>query len=182
MPCLCAGHRISVIRALPTRKATVHKRHSGSFSSSLAHARCQHPPGLTPSQTIAQAGHRTVGSTKLTLCRAQKQEEKEKDMVGGFDVDAEPGFLESEAVGIIFRVSSLCMPCLHLVPGTGSACPALVLCSDISLRHNSCLMSWCTAGELCCTCVRWSCSHIATSTTCHKQYYTSISIQNQWWQ
>lgn len=25
-------------------------------------------------------------------------------MVGGFDVDAEPGFLESEAVGIIFKV------------------------------------------------------------------------------
>ncbi|DBA98672.1 hypothetical protein WJX77_004312 [Trebouxia sp. C0004] len=38
------------------------------------------------------------------VCRAQQQDEKEKDMVGGFDVDSPAGFLESEAVGIVFKV------------------------------------------------------------------------------
>lgn len=59
-------------------------------------------------QTIVRTGYRSARGKKqtetLTLCRAQKQEEKEKDMVGGFDVDADPGFLESNVVGIIFQV------------------------------------------------------------------------------
>ena len=40
------------------------------------------------------------------MCRAQQQDEKEKDMVGGFDVDSPAGFLESEAVGIVFKVAT----------------------------------------------------------------------------
>lgn len=46
-------------------------------------------------------------SVRQAVCKAQKQEEqeKEKDMVGGFDVDSPAGFLESEAVGIVFKVT-----------------------------------------------------------------------------
>ena len=105
MPCLYAGRSIGVIRTLRASREIVHNRDSQSFGIVHSHARSQQLPGPTFSLTAARAGCRTANTA---VCRAQKQEEKEKDMVGGFDVDAEPGFLESEAVGLIFRVSRLC--------------------------------------------------------------------------
>lgn len=107
MPCRCSGHSATTARA-----SQASKRHLPDLSIhrgvliSPPHAFSHQLPAL--SQQIAvrpryeATGHRQTGNR--TLCQAQQQEEKEKDMVGGFDVDAEPGFLESEAVGIIFKV------------------------------------------------------------------------------
>ena len=49
---------------------------------------------------------RSQRPARQLVCRAQQQDEKEKDMVGGFDVDSPAGFLESEAVGIVFKVAT----------------------------------------------------------------------------
>lgn len=42
-----------------------------------------------------------------TACRAQKQDEKEKDIVGGIDINQEGDIWEGELIGIVFKVTLL---------------------------------------------------------------------------
>ena len=98
MPCTC-GHSGTTTRAFQASRRP---------APTVCPRRCCHQlPGSACQQNTVQKGNRSASDRhtgNLTLCRAQKQDEKEKDIVGGFDVDSEPGFLESEAVGIIFKV------------------------------------------------------------------------------
>ena len=107
MPCTC-GHRGTITRAFQASRRHVTDRQAHRTTPTLGPRNCCHQlPGPACQQSTVRAGYRSASgkhTENLTLCRAQKQDEKEKDMVGGFDVDSEPGFLESEAVGIIFKV------------------------------------------------------------------------------
>ena len=62
---------------------------------------------LRPASKCGGTGHcrSRARLCQRSVCRAKQEEEKEKDMVGGFDVDSPAGFLESEAVGLAFTVS-----------------------------------------------------------------------------
>lgn len=83
-------------------------------------------------------------------------------MVGGFDVDSEPGFLESEAVGIVFKVLFPFFKHMHNTPN-----------AHLTIAHGKLLVRddnkpmLCVADWFCGICVRWSCSHIAVGATCN---------------
>lgn len=106
MPCTCARHS-----ATTTCAYQAGSRRFGSHRSALISApqAFRHQLPLPTQEIAVRRSHRSSGDKQAenrTSCCAQQREEKEKDMVGGFDVDAEPGFLESEAVGTIFKVQS----------------------------------------------------------------------------
>ena len=107
MPCTCE-HSGTTTRAFQASRRHVPDRDTHRKMPTLSPRKCCHQlPGPACQQSTVRTGYRSASgkhTENLTLCRAQKQDEKEKDMVGGFDVDSEPGFLESEAVGIIFKV------------------------------------------------------------------------------
>ena len=69
----------------------------------------RHSWSIVQTQQSAQCSSKQTRLNRQSqyICRAQKQEEeeKEKDIVGGFDVNAPDGFWESEAVGVAVRVS-----------------------------------------------------------------------------
>ena len=83
-------------------------------------------------------------------------------MVGGFDVDAEPGFLESNAVGIIFQVQHYFSKHTH---SEQNAHFAHCIQEPMSNRLPAVSKLLFDAGWLCGVCVCWSCSHIAVGTT-----------------
>lgn len=91
------------------RAAHVHTRYSCRqttstklvFRYSRSSVQTQQPAPCSSKQT-------RLNRHSQHICKAQQQEEeetaKEKDIVGGFDVNAPDGFLESEAVGVAVRV------------------------------------------------------------------------------
>ena len=113
MPCMCVGHSVTALHAGSAGAHLAENRKGTRVASTSLRAHHQ-LPGPACMKTFAQCTtpadrrSRCAGCrpARRSVCKAQEQEEKEKDMVGGFDVDAPAGFLESEAVGIVFKVGS----------------------------------------------------------------------------
>ena len=107
MPCTCGHSGTTTLTVQGSRRHVPDIDSLRKMSTRTSRKCCYQLPGPACQQSTVRAGYRSASgkhTETLTLCRAQKQDEKEKDMVGGFDVDSEPGFLESEAVGIVFKV------------------------------------------------------------------------------
>ena len=107
MPCNCFHRTVGAFQLSQEQRHTLPALLPKSRRLKLNRRR-----GTSPAQSCGQTqARRHCRSPQARLqqhiCRAQKQDDKKRDIVGGFDVDAPDGLLESEAVGIAFKVCAL---------------------------------------------------------------------------
>lgn len=136
---MCVQHAVRPFQtgSAGPRRSQSHNSSGVTCSCPPAHHQTPRPPALpTTAQAWAAVECRSRSSaqrpTRHPVCRAQKQEqeEDERDMVGGFDVDAPAGFLESEAVGIVFKVWYR-----QLTPATLQAVTVHICCTSLASKR-----------------------------------------------
>lgn len=113
MPCMCVQQSINATCAFQPSRGILPNRCGQNASVPTSAMPSNHQvPGWVFQQVAALRHFRSKRANlaaEAMVCQAQKQEEQETDTYDDSDINAAPGFLESEAAGLIFKVLLICL-------------------------------------------------------------------------